>query len=202
VHTDRWGRNHVQAEQSTTSQRSHGHSNQIEVRGSIVHSIRIIGYNDVHLAFRAARKKVVTELPLGSLLLVATAESVGDGVGSVAEAVLSLLHDTLALLGGVVGAATDGVANLLAGGLLALCTVLAYVEARAAASGVRTRLNGAGNAVSSSGDVLTDLVGGGLLRVRGHWRWCQCLVSGSEGGGTHSSQTPARRDPCACCQTC
>lgn len=71
--------------------------------------------------------RVVIELPLGSLLLVA-AKSIGDGVGSVAEAVLSLLEDTFALLGGVVGAATDGVANLLAGGLLALCKVLAYVE--------------------------------------------------------------------------
>jgi hypothetical protein len=106
-------------------------------------------------------------LPLGSLLLVA-AKSVGNGAGSVVEAVLSLLEDTIALLGGVVGTATDGVANLLAGRLLALCEVLAYVETRSGGRGVRTRLNGAGNAVTSSRDVLADLVGGGLLGVRSH----------------------------------
>ena len=41
---------------------------------------------------------------------------------------------------------------------------------------VLTRLDGAGNAVTSTGDVLADLVGGGLLGVRGHWRRGQCHV--------------------------
>jgi NAD(P)H-hydrate repair Nnr-like enzyme with NAD(P)H-hydrate dehydratase domain len=77
-----------------------------------------------------------------------------------------LLENTLTLLGGVVRAATDGVANLLAGGLLALCEVLVVVQARPGKRGVRTRLNGAGNAVTGSGDVLADLVGGRLLGVR------------------------------------
>lgn len=63
----------------------------------------------------------MTELPLGTLLLVATTEGVLDGGSSVAETILSLLEDTLALLGSVVGAAAGSVANLLAGRLLALC---------------------------------------------------------------------------------
>jgi hypothetical protein len=53
--------------------------------------------------------------------LLATAESVLDASGSVAETILSLLQDTLALVLGVVGAATGGISDLLGGGLLALC---------------------------------------------------------------------------------
>lgn len=61
------------------------------------------------------------ELPLGTLLLVTAAESVLDGGRSVAETILSLLEDALALLGSVVRSATGGVTKLLGGGLLALC---------------------------------------------------------------------------------
>lgn len=63
---------------------------------------------------------VGTELPLSSLLLVAAAESVLDGGSSVAETVLGLLEDTLALLGSIVRAAAGGVTELLGCGLLAL----------------------------------------------------------------------------------
>jgi hypothetical protein len=57
------------------------------------------------------------------LALGGAGESVGDALASVAEGVLSLLHDALALVGGIVAAGAGGVAELLSSGLLALwCT--------------------------------------------------------------------------------
>lgn len=56
-----------------------------------------------------------------ALLLLATREGVRDALASVAERVLSLLQDTLALVGRVVAAGASRIAELLSGGLLALC---------------------------------------------------------------------------------
>lgn len=65
-----------------------------------------------------------------------------------------------------------------------------------------TRLNGAGDAVTGTGDVLANLVGGGLLGVGGNCRMGQCpAVADGKAGDNYSSQTPARRDPCGGCQT-
>lgn len=145
------------------------------------------------------KEKVVAELPLGSLLLAA-AKSVLDGGSSVAQTILSLLEDTLTLLGGVVRTTTGSIAKLLAGRLLALCRVLACVGTRPGVE-LLTRLDGAGNAVTSTGDILADLVGGGLLGVRSDWRRVSVSSSDDEAGGSYSSPTPARRDPCGGCQT-
>lgn len=51
------------------------------------------------------------------------------------------------------------------------------------AVGVLTRLDSAGNAVTSTRDVLADLVGGRLLGVRGDWRIGQYLVMGNDEAG-------------------
>lgn len=58
-----------------------------------------------------------------SLLLLASGagEGVGDALTSVAEGILSILHDALALAGGVVAARACGIADLLGGRLVALC---------------------------------------------------------------------------------
>ncbi|OSS50318.1 hypothetical protein B5807_05060 [Epicoccum nigrum] len=61
-----------------------------------------------------------------SSLLLAAADSVLDASSSVAETVLSLLQDTLALVLGVVRAATGGVTELLGSGLLALCEEVSF----------------------------------------------------------------------------
>jgi hypothetical protein len=61
-----------------------------------------------------------------SSLLLAAADSVLDASSSVAETVLSLLQDTLALVLGVVRAATGGVTELLGSGLLALCEDVSF----------------------------------------------------------------------------
>jgi hypothetical protein len=145
----------------------------------------------------------VSELPLSYLLLVVARKGVLDGGGSIAEAILSLLEDAFALLGSVIGARAGGVADLLAGRLLALCDEESVCVEQRSGLGVLTRLDSAGNAVTSTGHVLANLVGGGLLGVRGDWTIGQCLAISHRGvSGAHSSQTPARRDPCGGCQTC
>ena len=69
--------------------------------------------------------------------------------------------------------------------------------------GVLTRLDGAGSLISSTGDALADLGGGGLLGVGGDCGMCQCYaVVDGWAAGAHASQTLARRDPCGGCQTC
>jgi hypothetical protein len=55
-------------------------------------------------------------------------EGVGDGLSGAIERVLSLAKNALALLLGLVGAATDRVTDLLTGRFLALCEVSVYAR--------------------------------------------------------------------------
>jgi hypothetical protein len=58
------------------------------------------------------------------LLLLAggRVEGVGYSLASIGETLLGLVEDTRALVLGAVTAGADGVADLLSGGLLALCS--------------------------------------------------------------------------------
>lgn len=115
---------------------------------------------------------------------------------------MSLLENTLALLGSIVRATAGGVTELLGGGLLALCDVLVCGQVGKQGTEVLTRLDSAGDTVTGTGHTLADLVGGRLLGVRGDCRTYQrCSVNDNEAGVANSSQTPARRDPCGGCQT-
>lgn len=80
-------------------------------------------------------------------LFLAHAEGVLDGLGSVAGRLGGGVEDRLALLGGVVVGAGDGVRSLLADTLLA------------------GRLNRASNVVGGVLDAVAGLLGGGLLAV-------------------------------------
>jgi hypothetical protein len=66
------------------------------------------------------------------LLLLASGagEGVGDGLAGVGGHVLSLAEDALALVLGRVAAGAGGVAELLGGGLVALCGVVSTAQAR------------------------------------------------------------------------
>lgn len=85
-------------------------------------------------------------------LLLAHAEGVLGGLGGVAEGLRCRVEDRLALLGGVVVGARDGVGGLLANTLLA------------------RGLDRAGNVVGGGLDGVTGLLGGGLLGVGLHGR--------------------------------
>ena len=102
-----------------------------------------------------------------SLVLVAR-EGVGDGLSSVANSVGGLLGDALALVAAGAGSVTD----LLACALLALCGGLASVQGRVDCVEGHTRLDGSGNAVTGTGQVLAGLLGGRLLGVGGD---CGCV---------------------------
>jgi hypothetical protein len=96
-------------------------------------------------------------------LLLVHAEGVLGGLGGVAEGLGGRVEDGLALLGGVVVGAGDGVGGLLANTLLA------------------GRLDGAGNVVGGVLDGVTSLLGGGLLGVGLHGRGS--LVGGALAAG-------------------
>jgi hypothetical protein len=94
------------------------------------------------------RREIVT----AKCLLLVHAEGVLGGLGGVAESLGCRVEDRLALLGGVVVGARNGVGGLLASTLLA------------------RGLDGAGDVVGGALDGVTGLLGGGLLGVGLHGR--------------------------------
>lgn len=87
-------------------------------------------------------------------LFLVAGEGVRDSLASAAEAVLDGAEHALSLLGGVVATGASGITDLLSSGLLAL------------------RLNGSGDAVTSSSQGLAGLVESRLLGVGGDLLLC------------------------------
>ena len=113
-----------------------------------------------------------------SYLLLAEAEGVLGGLSGVADGLRGRVEDRLALLGGVVVGARDGVRDLLGGGLLARRLGRASNVVGGALDGVTSlleaRLLGVGLQAGGS------LVGGGLaaetllVRCQGRLSWDSC----------------------------
>jgi hypothetical protein len=101
-------------------------------------------------AFRAGLRSTGAGRSWRKCLLVVHAESVLGGLGGVTEGLGGRVENTLALLGGIVVGAGDGVGCLLANTLLA------------------GGLGGAGNVVGGGLDGVTSLLGHGLLGVGLH----------------------------------
>jgi hypothetical protein len=95
------------------------HPSQYHVRPFSGFHVEEEMWRSLVIGYQASKKSALLLLASGA------GEGVGDGLAGVAGHVLSLLHDTLALVRRVVAAGAGGVAELLAGGLLALwCGVL------------------------------------------------------------------------------
>lgn len=61
-------------------------------------------------------------------LFLAAGEGILDGLGSVAEGLLGLAEDALALVLSAVAAAAGGITELLSGGLVALCEIVSKIQ--------------------------------------------------------------------------
>lgn len=149
--------------------------------------------------------RLVTRVALGAhakkCLLLAEAKGVLGGLSGVASSLGGLIKDTLALLGGAVTGAGDGVGGLLGGGLLAGGLSRAGNVVGGTLDGVTSGLESGllGVGLQAGGSLVGGALAAGRILVKCH-RW-EVIAIGKLMGSTNraSDMLKVMCGGCVCC---